>query len=246
MEITDEIMIITLNRPTFKNAVNWQMMDELALVLNQAKNNDDVKVIIITGKGNSFSSGGDLSEFHKLKTSEEVKPMLEKMSDVLYELENIGKLTIAYVNGYALGGGAEIALACDLLIINDDAQIGFIQIGLGVTTGWGSATRLIQKLGRSSSLYILLSGKIFKKEEILRFGIADLFLSSNEQVIDIAKQLSSHSLKAMQAYIELANGIRNQDGIVKLQEKEVMYCSQLWETPEHADAVNKFLQSKKA
>ncbi|WP_339062278.1 enoyl-CoA hydratase/isomerase family protein [Tepidibacillus marianensis] len=200
-------LLIVLNRPEYRNAVNYEMMDELQEALIQAKEDPNIKTIIFTGVDRSFSSGGDLGQFHQLKTKEDVRPMLEKMGKVIAEIVHLGKPTIAYINGYALGGGAELAMACDIRYINRQAKMGFIQINLGVTSGWGGGTLLIEKLGKSKGLSILLSGDILTAEEILGSGIAEKEVASFDDVLLFAEKINSHSLQGIQSYIELANGI---------------------------------------
>ncbi|TCS84430.1 enoyl-CoA hydratase/isomerase family protein [Tepidibacillus fermentans] len=245
VEQKKETLIIVLNRPEFRNAVNFEMMDELRKVLDQAKQSSQIKTIIFTGVERSFSSGGDLGQFHQLKSKDEVKPMLEKMGKVITQIVNLGKPTIAYVNGYALGGGAELAMACDFRFISNQAKMGFIQINLGVTSGWGGGTLLLEKLGRTKALSLLLTGDILNNEQILQYEIALKEVSSFDEVLLFADKINSHSLESLQAYIDLANGVRDGRTFVENQKKEIESCSTLWESVEHERAVDEFLQKNK-
>ncbi|MFV9510004.1 enoyl-CoA hydratase/isomerase family protein [Tepidibacillus sp. LV47] len=245
LEKRKDTLIITLNRPAYHNAVNFEMMDELSEALDQAKENSKIKTLILTGIEQSFSSGGDLRQFHHLKTSAEVRPMLEKMGKVIAKIVNLGKPSIAYVNGYALGGGAELAMACDLRYISSQAKMGFIQIQLGVTSGWGGGTLLIEKIGRSKALSLLLTGDILSKDKILQYGLAEKEVASFDEVLLIAEKINSHSLESLKAYIDLANAVRDGKTFIENQKKEMDSCSLLWETEEHQRAVEEFLQKNR-
>ena len=239
------VMLITLNRPHFKNAINCKMIDELEAVINEAKKEKEVKVVVITGSAQSFSSGGDLSEFHGMKTQNQVEPMLNKMGSLLQQIENLGKPTIAHIDGYALGGGAELALACDLCYVTEKAKLGFIQITLGLTTGWGGGVRLIQKLGRSKALSLLLTGEIISATKIIEYGISDKMVDSLAETVTSATKIAEYSLEAIQSYIQSANNVSSLQEMKLLQKEEINRCSYLWESPEHELAVERFLSSKK-
>jgi len=244
VEKRKETLIIVLNRPEVRNAVNFEMMDELHQVLVSVKEDPTVKTVIFTGVDRSFCSGGDLGEFHQLKTKEEVRPMLEKMGNVISEIVHLGKPTIAYINGYALGGGAELAMSCDIRMINNQTKMGFIQIHLGVTSGWGGGTLLIEKLGRSKALSILLTGELLTAEEILRYGIAEKEVTSFDDVLLFVEKINSHSLQGLQAYVGLANGVDAGESFQENQLREIEACSITWESKEHEKAVQAFLQKK--
>ncbi len=239
------VMLITLNRPHYKNAISCKMMEEFEQVITEVKNDEKIKVVVITGSANSFSSGGDLAEFHGMKTQKQVEPMLNKMGGLLQQLESLGKPTIAHIDGYALGGGAELALACDICYITPNAKLGFIQITLGLTTGWGGGIRLIQKLGRSKALSLLLTGEVISAEKIIEYGISDRIVESLEETLDFANRIDTFSLEAIKSYIQSANDISKFEEMKSLQNKEINRCSYLWESKEHEIAVEKFLSSKK-
>jgi len=246
--IEDGVGYIYLARPQVYNAINSVMMDELEITFDKWKNDSQVKVIVISGKGDNFSSGGDLAEFHALNTKEAVMPMLLKMANILNKLENIGKPTIAVLTGKTLGGGAELAVACDIRIASIKANLGFIQINLGITAGWGSGIRLIRKIGRSKGLYVLLTGKLFDSNQLKEIGLVDLVVEDElltDTVKNIATLISSHDQKAIDAYLTLANELKNSDSsFYDLQRKEIERSATLWESPIHVEAVNNFLRKK--
>ena len=130
----DGIMTFTINREEKRNAINYAVMDGLKEVITYIKNHDDVRFLVVTGAGEkSFCSGGDLSEFHSLETEEEAFGMLNKMGQILYDLATLPVPTIALINGTAVGGGCEIATACDFRLIASHAKAGFIQGSLAIT-----------------------------------------------------------------------------------------------------------------
>lgn len=174
IDLTDGILTFTIDREEKRNAVNDEVMNGLKQVIKYIKENEDVRFLVVTGEGEkAFCSGGDLSEFHSLKTAEEAFGMLSKMGNILYELATLHVPTIALINGTAVGGGCEIATACDFRLVASHAKCGFIQGTLAITTGWGGGTYLFERgLRHDRALKMLIDAKPYDAQTLYDIGWA--------------------------------------------------------------------------
>lgn len=235
---------ITLARPEIRNAVNYEMMEELEEVLQQIEQTND-KALVITGSGDrAFCSGGDLSLFQSLHTAQEAYSMLSVMGNVLKRLFLFPKPTIALLNGTAVGGGCELATACDFRIAKRTTKHGFVQGSLGITTGWGGGTMLYERTSSQTALTYLLSAQVFSAEYGYEHGfIYSLIDGENvkEECLAVLEPFLKQSAQVLEAYKQIW---LNQLDLGKLEEnieKEIVACSTLWESDEHHNAVQKFL-----
>lgn len=248
-EIVESIGILTLARPEVHNAINREMMEQMKELLYLWKENKEIKLLLITGTGErSFCSGGDIEEFHQLD-EEEIKGMLHRMKEVLYQLQSFPTPTVAAINGTAVGGGCEIATACDFRLAHAEVSLGFIQIRLGITTGWGGATRLFTILPRSKAFKLLLTGNKIKAEEALELGFVDELLPKEgflNHVIAWSKNITTHSYPALSAYKQTA--LDADDCTLSIEDKlnrEVDRSAMVWGSTEHKQAVDSFLNRTK-
>ncbi|KMJ58524.1 enoyl-CoA hydratase [Bacillus sp. LL01] len=234
----------TVNRPEKRNAIDYDVMNALKAALVEVRENTAIRGFIITGSGQqSFCSGGDLSVFHALHTKEDAYSMLSKMGDVLHNLMTLPVPTYALINGTAIGGGCEIASACDQRWAAPDAKLGFVQGKLGITTGWGGASMLMEKLPHAQAIQMLTSAKIFSSEEAMEFGfIQKIVPSFDSQSIQEELTLSSAVLRS---YKKSFISKWDQTSLKERMLAEIEQCSILWEQEEHHEAVNTFLESKK-
>ncbi|MFZ3588035.1 enoyl-CoA hydratase/isomerase family protein [Bacillus sp. DJP31] len=245
----DGIVVFTIQRPAVRNAIDFDVMENLKKVIQEVKENAACKALVITGNGEeAFCSGGDLSVFHGLHTKEEAYSMLSKMGHILYELLTLNRPTIALLNGAAVGGGCELATACDFRIARSGAKFGFVQGKLGITTGWGGGTMLLQKLTYDKACQLLYSAGTYTVEYGEQIGFihnliedpnwkdagirwtGELVLNSSPAV------LSSYKEIAVRKWIDL----HMKDRMLI----EIEQCSRLWESDEHHKAVETFLQKK--
>ncbi|MGE1161894.1 enoyl-CoA hydratase/isomerase family protein [Peribacillus simplex] len=241
------IMKILINRPEKRNAVNYQLMDELKSILSKAARDDEVKLLVLTGAGSeAFCSGGDLSEFQDLHTEEEAFAMLSKMGEILYTLAVFPKPTFALINGSAVGGGCEIATACDFRLAKSGAKLGFVQGTLGITTGWGGASLLLEKIPEQKALKLLLDAKIHKAEEAKEFGFVDEIVGEGLDGWEkFAEDFLRHETGVLMAYKRLLVQKWEYSGLRGRMDAEIRECSKLWASDEHHDAVGRFLNKKK-
>ncbi|MFE4130927.1 enoyl-CoA hydratase/isomerase family protein [Peribacillus sp. YIM B13482] len=241
------IMKVLINRPEKRNAVNYQLMDELKSILSEAAHDDEVKLLVLTGAGSeAFCSGGDLSEFQDLHTEEEAFTMLSKMGEILYTLAVFPKPTFALINGSAVGGGCEIATACDFRLAKSGAKLGFVQGTLGITTGWGGASLLLEKIPEQKALKLLLDAKIHKAEEAKEFGFVDEIVGEGLDGWEkFAEDFLRHETGVLMAYKRLLVHKWEYSGLRGRMDAEIRECSKLWASDEHHAAVDRFLNKKK-
>ncbi|MGG3496054.1 enoyl-CoA hydratase/isomerase family protein [Peribacillus simplex] len=241
------IMKVLINRPEKRNAVNYQLMDELKSILSEAAHDDEVKLLVLTGAGSeAFCSGGDLSEFQDLHTEEEAFTMLSKMGEILYTLAVFPKPTFALINGSAVGGGCEIATACDFRLAKSGVKLGFVQGTLGITTGWGGASLLLEKIPEQKALKLLLDAKIHKAEEAKEFGFVDEIVGEGLDGWEkFAEDFLRHETGVLMAYKRLLVHKWEYSGLRGRMDAEIRECSKLWASDEHHAAVDRFLNKKK-
>lgn len=241
----DGIVTFTINREEKRNAVNNEVMNGLKEVITYVKENNNIRFLVITGAGEkSFCSGGDLSEFHILETEEQAFGMLSKMGNILYELATLRVPTIALINGTAVGGGCEIATACDFRLMASHSKAGFIQGTLAITSGWGGGTYLFERgLRHDRALKMLVDAKPYEAQLLYEIGWAmRVFEGSKEQALDefIAEMRKIHP-SVHQAYKEIELRKWRERNMYERVMEEVRTCAKLWESEAHHEAVNSFL-----
>lgn len=243
------VVIFTINREERRNAINNQVMDGLKEVISMIKENEDIRFLVITGEGDrAFCSGGDLAEFHKLHTEEEAYGMLSKMGNILYDLATLRVPTIALINGVAVGGGCEIATACDFRLVASHAKCGFIQGTLAITTGWGGGTYLFERgLRHDRALKMLVDAKRYEAELLYEIGWAmRVFNGSKEQALEeFIEDMKKIHPTVHQAYKEIELRKWKERNVYERVMQEVRTCAKLWESEAHSEAVNRFLNKNK-
>jgi enoyl-CoA hydratase len=172
-EKRDRIGYITFNRPKVLNALNRKTMEELRDILTAAGEDDEVRVLILTGAGEkSFVAGADIGEL-AVQTPVSGKETAAFGQGVLHLLETIGKPSIAAINGFALGGGCEVALACSMRLASKTARLGQPEVKLGIMTGYGGSQRLTRLCGKGVAYELCLTGEMISAEEALRIGLVN-------------------------------------------------------------------------
>nr|NIR88008.1 enoyl-CoA hydratase/isomerase family protein [Candidatus Bathyarchaeota archaeon]NIT60327.1 enoyl-CoA hydratase/isomerase family protein [Fodinibius sp.]NIV15058.1 enoyl-CoA hydratase/isomerase family protein [Fodinibius sp.]NIY28909.1 enoyl-CoA hydratase/isomerase family protein [Fodinibius sp.] len=163
-----------INRPKSHNAINFGVMDELEDLLDELEQDSTIRCFILSGSGKeTFVSGGDLREFHTIKTAEDAKPMARRMLAILKRIEKLPCWTIAAINGAAYGGGCEMMLAFDFRMATPHATFGFTQGKFYLPPGWGGLTRLVEKVGRSTALLWLAEAKVIDAQTAQRHNLID-------------------------------------------------------------------------
>jgi enoyl-CoA hydratase/carnithine racemase len=171
---------ITLERPHKLNAINATMLQELSEALDTIERDTDIRCVIIIGEGKiAFSTGADITELQKL-TQETAAEFSRKGQKVFTKIETLSKPVIAAINGYALGGGLELALACDFRLASDNAKMGFPEIKLGIIPGWGGNLKLALTIGVAEAKRLIMLGDNVNAEEALKIGLVDKVVSQKE------------------------------------------------------------------
>jgi enoyl-CoA hydratase len=238
------ILQFIINRPEKRNAINYEVMNGLEKALKECEVNPSVKAFLITGCGeNAFCSGGDLSKFHSLKTEKESYEMLSKMGSILLRLAFLPKPTLAFINGIAIGGGCEIAAACDLRIGKKGKVMGFAQGNLAITTGWGGGTLLHKRISSSKALTLLMTAELNDVETLFEMGFIDELVESTLEMNDIPllKAISTKTAGVLTAYKQQMLIGWDRKKLEERIENEIRECSKLWATDEHHEAVERFL-----
>jgi len=181
-DVKDQIARITFNRPSVLNALNRKTMDELGDCLNAARRDDSVRVLILTGSGEkAFIAGADINELAQ-RTPVDGKEFSLYGQEIIHRLETMGKPSIAAINGFALGGGCELALACTIRIASRNAKLGQPEVKLGILPGYGGSQRLARLCGKGVAHELILTGEMITAEEALRIGLVNRVTEPGELI----------------------------------------------------------------
>ena len=178
--IENQIFTVTINRPDKLNAINRDVMNDLDAVLDEIENNNEIKGVILTGAGQKgFVAGADITEFLGL-SKEEGQAMAQKGQDIFFRIENNRKPIVAAVNGFALGGGCELAMACHFRIASENAKFGQPEVNLGLIPGYGGTQRLVHLIGKGRALELLLTGNMVDAQTALQYGLVNHVVPQEE------------------------------------------------------------------
>jgi len=245
-ENVDNIGILTLNRYQKRNAINLEFMNEIYEIILNIKNTD-IRALLVKSTGNVFCSGGDIDYFATLDSQEKAQNMSYAMHNLLNEIENLQIPTIACINGSAVGGGAEFIMAFDIRFLESDSFIQFKEIQMGVTTGWGGTYRLVNLIGKSKSLELLLSAKPIYAQEALNIGLINNYFDKEvifEETFKFCKTFAQEDLnliKSIKSLVNQSTGKTNDEAM----EKEREIFSQTWMLGKRQSIMEKFVKRKK-
>jgi len=237
---------ITLNRPDRLNAINKKMIEEIRTVLEETVKDEKVRVIIFTGNGRAFSAGADISQFKELEGLTAWQFAM-KGRELMDYIENYPKPTIAMINGYALGGGLELALACDIRIASDEAQLGLPEITLGIYPGFGGTQRLLKLVGKSRTLEMIMLGERISAKDAERIGLVNRVVPSNDlekETLNLASKLAERPPLAIQLSKLIVNQGMNSPITVGLN-MESLGWGVIFTTKDSKEGVNAFLEKRK-
>ncbi|WP_202319789.1 enoyl-CoA hydratase/isomerase family protein [Archaeoglobus neptunius] len=184
----DGILFVKFNRPEALNAINREFVRGLRNVVEYARENKSVRVIVITGEGKAFCAGADIKMFSE-SSHFAARNTIEELGRVLEDMEDLEVPVIAAVNGFALGGGCEVAMACDIIIASEKASFGQPEINLGIIPGAGGTQRLARLVGWKKAMELCLTGERISAEEAYRLGLVNKVVE-HEKLIDEAKKLA--------------------------------------------------------
>ena len=207
-EVRDRIAFITINRPDKLNALNRRTVQELDRAIADAGADPDVLAVVLTGSGpKAFVAGADITELAQ-QTPLGGKDYSIYGQEVLSRIESLGKVVIAAVNGFALGGGCELALACTLRVASQNARLGLPEVSLGIIPGFGGTQRLARLVGKGRALELILSGEMIDAQEAHRIGLVNRVVAEGQAVAEaekLARTIMTRGPVAVRMAIEVVN-----------------------------------------
>ena len=243
----DGVAIITIDRPEALNALNKETLIELSSAIDKLENNEKIKVVILTGNGDkAFIAGADIKQMKGL-TPLEAKGFSETGHNLIFKIEKSRLPFIAAVNGYALGGGCEIMMACDIIIAADNALIGQPEINLGVSPGFGGTQRLPRLVGKTKAKEMLLTGDNISAEDAKNIGLVNKVIESDkltEEVEKLAQKIASKSSVQTAFIKELVNKGADID-LSNACALEISYFSSSFSTHDQKEGMNAFVEKRK-
>lgn len=247
VERRGRVAIITINRPEKRNALNIQTRAEGAAALDELRADDDVRVVIITGAGDkAFIAGADIAEFAERTAITQREVMLER--GLFNAFDTFPKPVIAMVNGYCLGGGCEVALACDIRVASDKASFGQPEINLGIIPGGGGTQRLTRLVGEGKAMEMILSGEIISADEAFRIGLVNHVVPPDQleaKTMDIANRIAEKSpigLRLAKEAVKIASRSNLDEGL----RREVDLFALCFSSEDKDEGVRAFLEKRKA
>jgi enoyl-CoA hydratase len=242
------ITVIMFNRPQVMNALDLETMTQFAQAVDAMQSDAELRAVILTGAGEeAFCSGGDLHELSALTSEADARDFITIMGDALLKLERLPVPVIAAINGYALGGGSEVAVACDMRIMDDQTRLGFVQIRLGLTPGWGAGQRLMRLVGYSRAMGLLLQGKAIFADEIDTLGLATRIVEQGtalDYALDFAGHIAKQSPEVVRGVKALLRAGLEHPYEEALQIERDIFPP-LWASDAHLRAVGKFLEKSR-
>jgi enoyl-CoA hydratase len=243
VEKKKEIGIIMLNRPEAKNALNRKMLRELGDTLTCLENDLQIRVIIIAGN-KDFCAGADIKEMNAIKP-EEIESFCRWGHKVFNQLEGMGKPVIAAVSGFALGGGCELALACDIRIAGEGAKFGQPEVNLGLIPGFGGTQRLSRLVGVGKAKEIILTGEIINVKEAASIGLVNRVVK-DEELMAKAEEMAMVIAQKGPVAVKMAKTMVNENQDIKRGlEKEINLFAQCFATQDRLEGINAFLEKRK-
>ena len=241
------LLLITINRPDKLNALNKEVLDELSRAVDEINDDVNVKAAILTGAGSkAFVAGADISEFSGL-SKEEGMQLAKRGQDIFFKIENANKPIAAAVNGFALGGGCELAMSCHFRLASENAKFGQPEVNLGLIPGYGGTQRMVQLVGKGRAMELLMSAKMISAAEAKEWGLVNE-VTSPETLLEKTKEILGLILTkaplALASCIKAVNAAWNEnlDGF----EVEVQEFGKCFTTEDVKEGTSAFLEKRKA
>ena len=246
LEVLNHVAIITMNRPEAMNALNEKVLRELQETITQLRNDTNVRAVILTGEGSAFVAGADIQTM-LTKTLEEIEDFTRFGQSVMNDIENLDKPVIAVINGFALGGGLELALACDIRLASTDARLGFPEVGLGIFPGFGGTQRTPRLIGKGSACELIFTGNQISAEEAARIGLVNRVIPPQQLMIEarrLAKRIAGQgplAVKGAKLSINRASQTDLDTGLAF----ELSEVVKTFDSQDQKEGMNAFLERRK-
>ncbi|MCS6905757.1 MAG: enoyl-CoA hydratase-related protein [Bacteroidia bacterium] len=247
LEKKENIAILTINRPEVLNALNRQVLEDLASALEALSIDDEANAVIVTGKGEkAFAAGADIAELTQL-TSIRAYDFSRKGQLLFEQIENYPKIILAAINGYALGGGCELAMACHLRVASENAVFGQPEVKLGLIAGYGGTQRLPRLIGKTKATEFLLTGESFDAQTALALGLVNYVVKFSELLdksIELLQKCLRNSRSAISYTLSSINAAYKQPGYEGFVQ-EAHYFSKAAVSPDGKEGTAAFLEKRK-
>jgi enoyl-CoA hydratase len=239
--------LVTLNRPKVLNALSRELLEELDAVISWVEQDEEIRVLIITGSGEkAFVAGADITELRQIPSATEAERLARFGQQLFSRIENLPIPVIMAVNGYALGGGCELAMAGDIILASDRARFGQPEINLGVIPGYGGTQRLARRVGTGTAKYLCMTGEMIDAQEAARLGLVQKVVAA-DQLLDeakrLAKQLAQKAPIALR-YIKKAVDIGTETDLSAGLNLEASYFGLTFNTDDRVEGMDAFLEKR--
>lgn len=246
VSVADGLLRVLINRPEKRNALSQAVLDEIGAVFTQYAADESLVAATITGAGERcFAAGGDLKEFDALREPEAVRRMTVRSSENLDAIRNFPVPVIALLNGDALGGGAELAVACDMRVLASHAKIAFVQGTLCISPAWGGGADLVRLVGPSQALRLLTRADLLDAHAALALGLADAAAAPGQAFAEFTsaflEPITKRKPQVMRAFKALTNGARLNPDAASLRRLETESLVTTWLHQDHWDAAEAVL-----
>lgn len=251
VEAAGGVLDVTINRPEKRNALSRPLLGELKRVFSESAGADGLRVAVLRGAGDkNFAAGGDLRDLAQVRTREETRRMAEEAHDALDAIRGFPVPVVAALNGDALGGGAELALACDFRVAASHAHIGFIQGRLNIATAWGGGGDLMRLLGTARALRLLAAGELVDAAGARHLGLVDEAGAAGEPLQTLIDRFIAPFLQqapqVLRGFKALAAAIRKGLPGAEIREIETRHLVETWVHPDHWQAADRILGARSA
>lgn len=244
--LVENIFTITINRPDKLNALNKDVFTDLNKALDEVENNPEIKSVIFTGAGSkAFVAGADISEFSALN-KEQAMVLAKRGQDTFARIENCSKPVVAAVNGFALGGGCELAMACHFRVASENAKFGQPEVNLGLIPGYGGTQRLVQLIGKGKAMELLMSAHLIDANEAKQLGLVNYVTTAEtllEHTQNILQIINTKAPLAVAGCIKAANAVfdESKDGYAL----EIAEFGNCFDTEDMKEGVAAFMEKRK-
>jgi enoyl-CoA hydratase len=237
---------IVINRPDKLNALNKEVFNELDKAIDEVYHNPSIRSAIITGAGSkAFVAGADISEF--LELTPEQAPALARRGQIIFDkIENSPKPIVAAVNGFALGGGCELALACHFIYASENAKFGQPEVNLGLIPGYGGTQRLVQVAGKNKAMELIMTGKMISAKEAMQYGIVNEVTTVEELLVKVKEVLMLIQTKAPVAVAKVIECVNDFDHTQQGYDFEIQKFGECFQTEDMKEGAAAFLEKRKA
>jgi len=239
------VRLITISRPKALNALNTGVLSELIAEMQRAEADSNCNVVVLTGEGKAFVAGGDIAQMSRMNPSQALQ-YAKQGQDLMAFMEKMNKVVIAAINGYALGGGSELALGCDMVIAAKSAKIGQPEVTLGIMPGFGGTQRLVRTVGRNAAKEWILTGGMYSAQDTMRIGFVNRVVD-DDQVVDEAMKVAHKVAANGPVAVAISKKAINegmQMPLTQALDYEASLFANLFDTSDQVEGTTAFLEKR--